>query len=137
MFAPETRAEIAAWNERKLAQWQRISTTPGLQLARSGEARSQLMLTCSTPEFYESVIFGQLPQVHNVPKNPKRPAIKQSDWRPATEAEKPRHKTRIDLSDGEIDQVLGVWTKGQTALMLPFVSSVWRADGEEYVKPER
>ena len=97
------------------------------------EAKSSFMLTYSTADFYESVVIGQLPQVHNVPKNPKRPAIKASDWRPASEAEKPRTKRRIDLSDREIETVLGVWKKRVSALTLPFVESVWRQDGKEYV----
>ncbi len=133
MLADDTKAEISAWNTRKLAQWEWIVPgLEGLQLARCGEAKSSFMLTYSTPDFYESVLIGQLPQVHNLPKNPKRPAIKASDWRPATEPEKPRAKRRIDLSDREIDSVLGVWRKGVSALTLPFVESVWRQDGKEY-----
>ena len=148
MLADETKAEIPAWNERKLAQWQEfapkvsksddgatiVEGIEGLQLARFGEGKSIFMLTCSTPHFYESIVFGQLAQIHRVPKNPKRAATKASDWRDASEDEKPRHKKRIDLSDGEIDQVLGLWTKEQSALGLDFVASVWRKDGKEYVR---
>ena len=121
MLSDDTKAEISSWNARKLAQWELVAPKAvdgkvvgleGLQLARFGEAKSSFMLTYSTADFYESVVIGQLPQVHNVPKNPKRPAIKASDWRPASEAEKPRTKRRIDLSDREIETVLGCGRKG-------------------------
>lgn len=141
MLSDEVAAEIEDWSARKFAQWERVAKTVDpaaagahLQLARHGQEKSTFMLVFSSDDFYEAVVFGQLPQVHKVPKNPKRPVTRQSDWREAAEHEKPRAKRRIDLSDGEIDQVLAKWRGGVTALGLPFVTSVWRRDGEEVAK---
>lgn len=165
MLTPEAAAEIPDWNARKLAQWENVrpeveSFAPeeivsedgevqvveapppivhgirGLQLARHGEGKSTFMLTMSRGNFYESILFGQLPQIHRVPKNPSASARRDrpEHWREATEDEKPRDKKRIDLTDEQIDAVLAVWVKGITALTLAFVESVWRADGKEYVR---
>jgi hypothetical protein len=121
MLDADTRAKIPAWVARKDAQWQRVSEfLPGLQLIRA-RGKTQYTLICSLPGFYESIVFGQLPEVHHVATgsklNPRR--------RPATEAEKPFEKKAIDLTDDQIDEVLARWHDGKTALTLPFVDRVW------------
>jgi hypothetical protein len=154
MFTAEVVAEIPAWNARKLAQWANVAPTvehgtnpdgstkaivhglEHLSLIRSGEGQTCFMLNWGTDDgFYESVIIGQLPQIHKVPKNPKKPAVLESDWRPAAPAEIPRAKLRIDLTDDQIDSVIAAWSRNKTALDLAFVPSVWRRDGLEYVRP--
>jgi hypothetical protein len=138
MLSPETRAEIPAWNERKMAQWEAVQkATPGvagLQLARHGEQRSTFMLTISTDDFYESVIFGQLPHVVKIPKSKTRRPEKPEDWRDAKEDEKPREKRRIDFSNSQLGSVLALWGQGKSALELGFIASVWGVDGLERVK---
>ena len=138
MFSPETVSEIPAFVERKLAQWDRIKPTVEdgklsghpLELVRTGESKTQFMLTYNSEGFYESVIVGQLPQVHKVPVSKYKPGL----FRDAKPEELPRFKQRIDLSDAEIDSVIALWAKGQSALPLAFVPSVWCRDGNEYLK---
>jgi hypothetical protein len=140
MLKPEVQALVPTWNERKLAQWARIEPQVlngniigmPLDLVRSGFGKSTFMLTCNTGDFYESVIFGRLPEVHRVPVSKNRP----NEFREAKESETPRHKLGIDLSDADIDAVLSLWRMKQTALVLACVPSVWRGDGKEYVKPK-
>jgi hypothetical protein len=133
MFSPDTAAKIPEHNARKLAQWERIKdTVHGLQLARSGEAGTEFVLTCSTHDgaFYESTVFGALPQVVLEPygsaRNPR--------YRDVPEARKPIDKRAIDLTDDQIDQVLALWEKKQSAFSLDFVTSVWGPDGKRHVK---
>ena len=131
MFAPETFAQVPAFKARKLAQWQRLSgVMPGLQLVQSGEMGTQFMLTISTDDIYESLIFGQLPHVMmettGAGRNIKR--------RPMPEARKPLDRRAIDLTDGELDQIIAAWREKQSALDLPFVLSVWDRAGQRIVK---
>lgn len=132
MLDSETAGLIPAWNDKKLAQWERIrEALPGLQLARAQEGRAQFMLTCSAHDgsFYESIVFGQLPQVVKVPVK-----LKPNAFRLAKDIEKPRNKRSIDLSDAQLDAVISSWIAGQSALELEFVGSVWGSDGKERVK---
>lgn len=127
MLEPATIPTLPDWKARKDTQWNRISgTMSGLQLIRSRQSRTQYMLVCSTDAFYEGVVIGQLPEqvikVYGSALNPRQ------RW--ATEDEKPPEKRGIDLSDGEIDQVLARWAKGATAATLPFVGAVWDRSGK-------
>jgi hypothetical protein len=138
MFSPAIKAAVPVFTKKKLAQWERVKgELPGLQLVRSGEAKTQFMLTYSPHDesFYESVVFGQLPQVHRVPKSKNKPPVLDTDWRDATPDELPPWKRMIDFSNTELDTVLALWASRKTALTLAFVDSVWRVDGKEYVKP--
>jgi hypothetical protein len=119
-FSPETKALVPAWKARKKAQWERVAgSIHGLQLATSGEAGTHYMLTCSFHDdsFYESIVFGQLPEVvleaYGSPLNPM--------YRDMDELKKPLDKRLIDLADDQIDQVLARWKEGQSAHDLPFL----------------
>lgn len=53
--------DVAAWNERKLAQWDRVrETLPGLQLSRTGSDKSTFILRCSVEAFEDAIIIGRL-----------------------------------------------------------------------------
>jgi hypothetical protein len=151
VFNPAVKAEVPLWIAKKLAQWERfrpvvetgqggvpiVRGLDGLQLSRHGEDKTLFTLTYAAEGFYESVTMGQLPQRHRVPKSRHRETRSEADWRDATEEETPLFKRRIDLSDAQIEEVLACWTHGKTALDLPFIGSVWRRDGKEYVRPQR
>lgn len=139
MFTNEVRSEVYGWNERKLGQFQRMAAIPALQpylhLTRSGEKQTQFMVRFETPEFCESILIGQLPQMHEISKLKNRRPEKPEDVRQATEEEKPRFKQRIDLTDDQIDAVLARWAGNESVLkppQLPFIKSVWKKDGKEY-----
>jgi len=134
MFSPETIALIPDFKARKLAQWERVKDkVHGLQLAQSGEAGTEFMLTCSTHDgtFYESIVFGALPQIvlepYGSPRNPR--------YRDVPEAKKPLDKRGVDLSDAQLDTILALWEKGQSAFALDFVASVWGPGGKRHIKP--
>lgn len=133
MFSVETTALIPAFKARKLAQWERVKDTlAGLQLAQAGEGGCEFMLTCSPHDgqFYESVVFGALPQIVLEPYgSPARPK-----YRDAPEAKKPIDKRGVDLSDDQIDTILALWGKGQSSFALDFVASVWGPGGKRHVK---
>ncbi len=125
MLSPAIVAQIPEWKGRKKAQWERIAgTLPGLQLAIYGERATSFMITCSTPEFYESVVIGKLPETKLRPSKLRgnRPPI-------------PYDTEKVDLSDDRIDAVLEQWSRGKTALELKFIDRVWGRDGRETVKP--
>jgi len=134
MLSPETQAAIPAFLAKKRAQWERVKDAiHGLQFAQSGEGGGpQFVLACSTHDgaFYESLVIGQLPQVvlepYGSPRNPR--------YRPAPESRKPLDKRAVDLSDDQIDQILALWDKAQSAFSLDFVASVWGPDGKWHAK---
>lgn len=133
MFAPDTQAKIPEHVVRKLAQWEKIKDKiPCLQMARSGEAGTEFTLICSAHDgsFYESIMFGALPQIVLEAVGPTRAPR----YRPVPENKKPIDKRAVDLSDDEIDQVLALWEKKQSAFSLDFVGSVWGPDGKRHVK---
>ena len=133
MFSPETSAKIPEHRARKLAQWERIKDkVPGLQLAQAGEAGTEFTLTCSAHDgsFYESIVYGALPQIVLRASGPRR----NPTYRDVPDAEKPLDKRPVDLSDAQIDQVLALWEKKQSAFSLDFVASVWGPDGKRHVK---
>ena len=133
MFSPETSAKIPAHKAKKLAQWERVKDrVHGLQLAQSGEAGTEFTITCSTHDgaFYESLVFGALPQIVLRPSGPRRNPI----FRDAPEDQKPLDKRPVDLTDAQIDQILSLWDKRQSAFALDFVLRVWGPDGKLHVK---
>ena len=133
MFSPETQAKIPEHRTRKLAQWERVKDkVSGLQLAQAGEAGTEFTLTCSAHDgsFYESVVFGALPQIVLRATGPR----KFPTYKDVAEAEKPLAKRAVDLSDDQIGQVLALWEKKQSAFSLDFVSSVWGPDGKQHTK---
>ena len=120
MFSPEILTLIPQWKIKKQSQWERIKgALHGLQLVTSGEQGTQFALVCSPHDesFYESVVFGQLPQIvlvaYGSRLNPR--------YRNAKEEEKPLEKRAIDLSDDQIDAILAKWANAESALSLPFV----------------
>jgi len=127
MLSDEDRARVPEWNARKLEQWERASKKmEGLQLVRSGPGKSQFMLVISTEDFYEGVLVGQLPaqlwEAFGPARQPRR--------RLMTEDKKPLEKRACDLGNDQIDQVLALWGKGESALNLPFVQCAWGRDGQ-------
>ena len=142
-----TQAVKEAFWAKKQAQWQRIKPsvvndengTPkvvgmALQLATYSRGTA-FMLTLSTDDFYESIVFGQLPYVvrdtGTLGSALRHGAQIQSGHALGI---RPLDKRVVDLSDDEIDQVLSLWANGQSALSLPFIPSVHRGDGQEHFK---
>lgn len=118
--------KIEAFKADKRAQWERIAgTMPGLQFVVSGERGTQFMIVCSTPEFYEGVVIGQLPQVMmetiGTPASFRRRAMPND--------KKPLDKRSVDLTDEQIDKVLARWKAKTSALDLPFVQAVYGISG--------
>lgn len=129
MFSPEIEAIIPDWKTKKQAQWDAVKDTlSGLQLAVSGLDGTQYMLTCSAHDgsFYESVIFGQLPQIVLEEYGSKF----NRRYRDTAEDQKPIDARAIDLSDEQIAAVLAHWAVGKTAAGLPFIAYVVGADGK-------
>lgn len=133
MHEPETVAFIPAWNAKKLAQWARAlaSGVTGLQLVRHGQGQSHFMLVRSTDDFYEGIVLGQLPQRQMIfgKDDNGEPALK-----PVPEKKKSPQRRSIDLSDGELDQVLARWARDESAFDLPFITAVHLRDGNEQRK---
>jgi len=139
MFNTETIGQISAFKAKKQAQWERVApvvvTDEGkpklvgmpLQLVTFGDRGSKFMLTYSAPHFYESIIFGQLPEVV-LEAGPRGMLVA------IPESQKPLESRGIDLSDGELDAVLAAWVQRRSALTLPFITTVWGSDGKERVK---
>lgn len=83
--------DIAAWNDRKLSQWDRVrETLPGLQLSRTGRDKSTFILRISidgpgvdgTSHFEDAVIFGR------------------TDQRP------------VDINDATLAAIIETWRRG-------------------------
>ena len=133
MFSDDTKAKIPAHRTKKLAQWERVKdTVPGLQMAQAGEAGTEFTLTCSAHDgsFYESIVFGALPQIVLRATGPRKFPV----YKDVPEAEKPLDKRGVDLSDDQIDAILALWEKKQSAFSLDFVASVWGPDGKRHTK---
>ena len=129
MFTPEIESIIPDWKAKKQAQWESLKDSlPGLQLAASGPGGTQYMLTCSAHDgsFYESVVFGQLPQVLLEEYGSKF----NRRYRAVPEDKAPIDARSIDLSDQQIADVVACWAAGKSAIDLPFVAYVVGADGQ-------
>jgi hypothetical protein len=129
MFAPEVEAIIPDWTAKKQAQWDAVKDAlPGLQLVVSGLAGTQYMLTCSALDgsFYESIVFGQLPQIVLEEYGSKF----NRRYRDMPEDKKSIDARAIDLSDEQIATVLAHWAERKSAVGLPFIAYVVGADGK-------
>lgn len=118
---------LSEWITVKKAQWDRVAGHhPGLQLICYGHKGAVFMITKSMPEFYEGVVFGQIPDTMKIEirKGPRRYT------RPAREDEKPVERRAVDLSDAELQGVVDAWAKGKSALTLPFVPYIYDRDGK-------
>ncbi len=118
---------LSEWITVKKAQWDRVAGhQPGLQLIRYGSNGTVFMITKSMPEFYEGVVFGQIPDAmkSEIRKGPRRYT------RPAREDEKPVERRAVDLSDAELQGVVDAWAKGKSALTLPFVPYIYDRNGK-------
>lgn len=129
MLSEEIEAIVPAWRTMKDRQWAAFQNAmPGLQLLVSGPKGSQYTLVCSSHDgsFYEAVVFGQLPQIvlesHGSRLNPR--------IRDTADDKKPFDKKPIDLYDDQIEQVIGAWKDGRSALTLPFIEAVGGPDGK-------
>ena len=124
---PNAFFSMTEWITVKKAQFDRIAgQQPGLQLIRYGHKGTIFMLVKSTPQFYEAVVYGQNPieiKVENR-KGPRRYT------RPATEEEKPIERRSVDLVDAEMQSILETWSRGKSALTLPFVPYIYDRDGK-------
>lgn len=121
---PET---IQSFVDRKLAQWAAVSASmPGLQLIRSGERGTQVMLVLSQDDRYEGVVIGQLPHV----VVERTTAGKNVGRRFAPNEKKPFDKRLIDLTDSDIAAVLGAWRAGRSALTVSCVTHVYDGKGQ-------
>jgi hypothetical protein len=134
MFSPAITAQIPEWNLRKQEQWERLrpEVVDGklighpLEMVRSGQSNTRFMLSWNSEGFQEAVLIGQLPQTHKIKVRPR-------EFRDAKPSELPLEKRKVDLTDDEISLVLKKWAKGQSALTLDFIPSVW-VRGKEQVK---
>lgn len=118
---------LSEWITVKKAQWDRVAGhQPGLQLIRYGSNGTVFMITKSMPEFYEGVVFGQIPDTMKIEirKGPRRYT------RPAREDEKPVERRAVDLSDAELQGVVDAWANGKSALTLPFVPYIYDRNGK-------
>lgn len=119
MLSEATLAEVPEFIAKKQAQWQRIAGgLPGLQLIVFGERRSSFAIAISTEDVEEQVIIGQLPHVILRPANGRRGAALVD----IPNDDKPIDRRRIDLSDNQIDAIIGRWSYGQSASGLSFVA---------------
>jgi hypothetical protein len=146
-LTPTSQAEASAFIKRKKAQWENFAPVvtqgqggvpvvqgiQGLTFMQSGErapgtdgTEFWLEFHDEDSDFYEKIVFGRLPLRHKVPKSKHKLPQSEADWRDATPAETPLHKHGIDLTDDQIDAVLGKWVNNESAADLPFISSVWR-----------
>lgn len=126
MLVEKDAAKVEAFREHKRAQWDRIAgSMPGLQFVASGERGTQFMIVCSTPDFYEGVVIGQLAhlvmETYGSPAQPRRRAI--------PNAKKPLDRRGIDLTDEQVDAVLDRWRLGRSAIDLPFVAAIYDLSG--------
>lgn len=125
---PEGLAEFKAAKGEQLA-WALACGLPGLQSVTTGRTFG---LTMSTDEFYETVYIGQVPR-----EEFSRERTKGKDGKPVYEIrlipenKRKRGNRPIDLTDEQVTAILDRWAKGETALALPFVLSVWGRDGQE------
>ena len=123
MLEPEAVAEIKDWVTRYRDEWQRIKgSQPGLQLVQSEEGGSTFFLTKSKDGFYEQIVMARLPQLVIV-------STGKTTTRRLRDAEKPWDKRRVALTPDEVDTVLLAWSKGKSALTLPFIAAVQKRDG--------
>jgi hypothetical protein len=130
MFEPETFARMDEWNETYQGLWETHihGSIAGLQLIRSSKKGTQYMLTCSLPDFHESVIIAQLPQ-RQLEAIPHR--INQ--FRPMPESKKDFKNREVGLSREQIDKVLEVWKQKKSANTLPFIDYVFDNKGRMIV----
>jgi hypothetical protein len=129
MLTENAQATLSTWEAKKMAQWQRIAgRIPGLQLVRSGEAKSSFMLVCSTESFYEAVLIGQLEQVER--EMLSGASMFNPVYRDKHNSVKAIHRQAVDLSDEEIEAVVTQWGTGNSVARLPFVTTVWGIDGK-------
>lgn len=139
MLLEAARKQLFAFNAKKGAQWERVidagHVTPvegtHLHLAREGEGQSKWMMTWSSEPFYEGVMFGQLPESFPIATGAVRlvKGERQTEFREATEAEKPLYYRSLDLTNDEIDAVLALWKQNCSAIELRFVDCVLKNDG--------
>lgn len=139
MLLPAAKLQVFAYNAKKQAQWDRMidagHVTPAegthLHLAREGESQSKWMMTWSSDAFYEGIMFGQLPESYPIATGVARlvKGERQMEFREATEAEKPLYYRGLDLTNEQIDAVLALWKQNRSALELPFIPVVLKADG--------
>lgn len=133
MFSDDVLAIIPEWKAKKQAQWEVVKDAlPGLQIAVSGNRGTQFMLTVSTHDgsFYESVVFGQLPQIVLEEYGSKF----NRRLRDMAEDKKPIDAKAIDLSDHELALVIDRWRKRMSARDLPFVRYVVGPNGQRQTK---
>lgn len=126
MLAPAEKAKIPQFRNSMKKKWDRIaSQLGGLTLVKTGEGQSSWMMVHSTSTFYEGVIIGQLGQVMIRPVGINRRAQRVE----VPNDKKPLHKRDVEYTDDQIDQIIGMWSLGRSALELPFVAGVWGRDG--------
>lgn len=133
MFSPEVESIIPDWKAKKDVQWEAVKDSlHGLQLAVSGDRGTQYMLICSPHDgsFYEGIVFGQLPQVVLEEYGSRL----NRRFRDQPDDKKPYDKRTIDLSDEQIAQVVEAWRNGQSALTLPFITSIVNASGKTVLR---
>ncbi len=118
---------IAGFIARKQAQFDAIAgAMPGLQLIRSGERGSQIMLVISTESMYEGVVIGQLPHV----VVERATAGKSIGRRFAPDHKKPLDRRAIDLNDAEVAAIIAAWSVGKSAITVPTVTHIYDRAGK-------
>ena len=126
---PDDRTiDLADWRALKQAQFERIAATqPGLQLVNYGTNQSVFMLVKSTPDFYEGLIIGQIPQrdrmtTEQIGRRTYHRKMRVDELLP--------ERRSVDLVDTQVSEVLERWAKNQSAIGLEFVPCVFDASGK-------
>jgi len=126
---PDDRTiDLADWRALKQAQFERIAATqPGLQLVNYGTNQSVFMLVKSTPDFYEGLIIGQIPQrdrmtTEQIGRRTYHRKMRVDELLP--------ERRSVDLVDTQVSEVLERWAKNQSAIGLEFVTCVFDASGK-------
>lgn len=132
MLEPDALTEVATFVARKQGQWARIANAvaTGVQLVQSGEKGTQFMMTVHDGDFYEGIVYGQLPHIVRKQVGPKHSPT----YVNVPNAQKPYEAQRIDLTDAQLDAIVQRWATGTSAIDLPFVTRVWTSSGEWLVK---
>jgi hypothetical protein len=127
MLIEEDAATIAAFKAAKREQGTRaLHELGGGSLICAGQSGTQIMLRFERDGFAEGVVIGQMAQVHLVASGSRVNPI----LRDAPNDKKPIEKRAVDLTDAQVDAVIGRWLDGRSAADLPFITHVYDASGK-------
>jgi hypothetical protein len=103
--------DIAAWHDRKMAQWDRVrETCPGLQLSRTGRDKGTYIIRCSVEGFEDAIVFGRM--------------------LPASAA--------VDMTNDALNAVIQLWRTRRTAVDVKYMPAKYDPNvvGQNYAELE-